>query len=119
MADSRPDEPADPYAEEYGEPDVEEEPFPEYSEPSMEDLTAGLPDASEVDPAFQRAFWGLVLTINIGLFVLVLGLLLVGFRGQYREGGAAAALGVLVLLYAVHNYRAIRREHFSDGSDGS
>lgn len=108
-----PDEPDDPYADEYGEV---EEPFPEYREPSMEELTANLPDESEVDGELFRAFWGLVATINLGLFALALGLMLIGFRGQLHRGGAVALLGAVTLGYAGYKYRRVRSRQRDDGS---
>lgn len=112
-----PGEPDEPFGDAYGEPEPEENPFPEYDEPSVDELTANLPDESEVDSDLFRAFWGLVATLNLGLFAVALGLLIVGFRGQYQQGGAVALLGIAALAYAGYKYRKVRRERL-EKSDG-
>lgn len=109
--DPWPDEPDQPFAEEAGGPwpDEPDEPFTEkYGEPNLADLTPDPPDGSEVDDELFRAFWGLVVTINLGLFAAALGLMLVGFRGQWQLGGGVFLLGVAALAWAGVKYRQYR-----------
>lgn len=100
MFDPSPEEPDDPA--DAVEP---EEPVPEkFREPAAEDLEPDLEDV-EVPQELARRFWGLVATVNVGLFAAAVGLMLVGFEGDWRRGGAAFVLGVLMLGYAYHKYQ--------------
>lgn len=112
-----PGEPDEPFGDAYGEPEPEENPFPEYDEPSIEELTENLSDESEVDSELFRTFWGLVATLNLGLFALALGLLMIGFRGQYRQGGAVALLGAAALMYAGYEYKKAQRDRLGSDED--
>lgn len=51
------------------------------------------------------AFWRIVLLLNVGVFAVALGVMLVVFRGEFTRGGAIAVIGVLTLAYAVVRYR--------------
>lgn len=104
-------EPSDPADPGYGEPDVAEleEPFGDrYGEPDPVSVGADLPAEGEVDPDLVRTFWGLVATVNVGMFAVAIGLMLVGFRGQVRLGGAVLAVGVVTLTVAWVTYRRHR-----------
>ena len=105
LGDPWPEEPDEPLVEKYGEPDAEPD-----VEPDPEELAPDLPDESEVDPKLFRTFWSLVATINLGLFAAALGPMLVGFRGQWRTGGAVFLLGAGALAWAWYRYRAYRRD---------
>jgi hypothetical protein len=103
-ADPWPDEPDDP---EEG-PDHPGQQFLERFEDSdpERDLAPEPPTPEGGAPSgLVRAFWGLVATVNLGLFAASLGLMLIGFRGQLREGGAVFLLGVAALGYAGLKYR--------------
>lgn len=100
MFDQSSDEPPDP-----GDTAVPDEPVAEqYREPATEELE---PDFEDVDvPAgLARRFWGLVATINVGLLAAAVGVMVVGFQGDVRRGGAAFVLGVLTLGYAYYKYQ--------------
>lgn len=102
MFDPSPEEPDDP---EPAEPIAEK-----YQEPAIEDIeptTEELEDFEDVDvpEGLARMFWGLVATINVGLFAAAIGLLLVVFEGDWRRGGAAFVLGVVTLVYAYYKYQ--------------
>ncbi len=90
-------------ATEQYEPD---DPDPE-SEFAPDVPSVSIPDTSNADvsPELFRAFWGVVLSLNVGLFAASLGLMLVYFREQWQLGGAAFALGVGTLLYGYLKYR--------------
>lgn len=105
-----PDEPTNP-GEKYlnrFDPEADDEPEPEA------DLAPSVPDETDAPEGLFRAFWSLVATINLGLFAASLGLMLMGFRGDVRNGGAVFLLGVAALAYAGYNYRQVRREGFGD-----
>lgn len=69
-------------------------------------------DAVEVDTETARSFWAAVVYVNVGLFVLVLGLLVAGFRGRTLIGAGLVAGGALALYRAWTVYRAF------ESSDG-
>lgn len=105
-----PDEPTNP-GEKYlnrFDPEADDEPEPEV------DLAPSVPDETDAPEGLFRAFWSLVATINLGLFAASLGLMLMGFRGDVRNGGAVFLLGVAALAYAGYKYRQVRREGFGD-----
>lgn len=102
---------------------------------SISDPTEGLgpeipsvriPDASnaggadsDVPKEVAVTFWGLVVTLNLALFAVSLGLMLAYFRGQLRLGGGLFGLGVLALAYAYYKYRRyLNRNDEDDGNDG-
>ncbi|WP_276257537.1 DUF7322 domain-containing protein [Haloglomus litoreum] len=107
-----PDEPTNPgekYLHRYDGEGAESDP--------ESDLAPDIPDESNVPEGLFRAFWGLVATINLGLFAASLGLMLVVFRGQVREGGAVFLLGVAALAYAGWKYREVQSTDYDDGAD--
>lgn len=97
FADPWPEEPADP--------------FPEYSEPDLEELSdsSDPPASSEVPPDIQRGVWGLVAVFRIGLFALALGPMMMLFRGEWNYGGLIAGIGVVTCAYGVHRYFVYQR----------
>lgn len=99
--DPWPDEPDEPFADKYGEPDVE----PDVGAAPEEELNFDIPDERDVDPELFREFWSLVATINLGLFAASLGLMLVAFRGQWAIGGGVFLLGAVSLTWAWWRYR--------------
>lgn len=95
-------------AERWGNPEEDLVSIPEQEIPEVENPADRLPDASEADPAVQSAFWKAVVYANVALFGVSLGLMLVGFRGQWRWGGAAVLVGLLAGVRLYQTYRAFR-----------
>ncbi|WP_244605242.1 DUF7322 domain-containing protein [Halorussus halobius] len=100
-AELRPDDPSEGL-----EPDA-----PTVSDPS-EDLGPEIPevadfDEADADPELQRQFWTLVVLFNVALFGASLGLMLVGFEGRWRVGGAMFATGALAFARGWRKYRAV------------
>ena len=95
---------------------------PRVDVPSVRNPADSLPDASSVDPAVQRPFWMAVVYANVALMGVSLGLMLIGFRGQWRWGGAAVVVGLLagVRVYQVYREFEQRRadRDADDGEDG-
>jgi hypothetical protein len=79
-----------------------------------------VPDASEsdADPELKRRFWTLVLVFNVALFGTSLGLMLVGFEGRWRVGGAIFAVGAFAFLRGWRRYRTVQRDIESGDDDG-
>ena len=84
-ADLLPDDPADGLG-----PDI----------PQAPDTTT-----NDVDPELARQFWSLVLLFNVALFAMSLGVMLVGFEGRWRVGGAFFLVGVVAFLRGWRGYR--------------
>ncbi|MFC7081776.1 DUF7322 domain-containing protein [Halorussus caseinilyticus] len=69
------------------------------------DLRTGLRSGA---PETLRAFVLLAVSVQVGLFALALGVMLVAFRGQRTLGGALAVAGLLVLGLSALAYRKYR-----------
>lgn len=76
-------------------------------------------DAVEVDTETARSFWAAVVYVNVGLFVLVLGLLLAGFRGRTLIGAGLVGGGTLALYRAWTIYRAFEATSGSEVTEGN
>jgi len=63
----------------------------------------------DAPPAIQWLFWRLVFVCNVALFALSVGVMFVGFLGDWRRGIALVAVGVGAFLYAYWRYRYERR----------
>lgn len=78
-------------------------------------------DRPEVDRETFRAFWGAVVVVNVGVFLVSVGPMLVYFRGQAVLGGGMvlAGLGAFVHAYVIYRrYRSRRDADASGGTDG-
>lgn len=78
--------------------------------PEVEIPSVAIPDESAASTEVARAFWIVVLLLNVGIFAGSLGLLLAAFRGQYRLGAVLALVGTLAFAHAYHRYRQFRHE---------
>lgn len=85
--------------------------------PSVGDPSDSLPDPSTVDPAIQRAFLAAVVYANVALLGVSLGLMLVGFRGDWRVGGASIVIGVLAGVRVYQTVRAFRQRDRDQDAD--
>ena len=97
------DDQDDPTPHEPDEPDPEGTYGPEI--PSVE-----APDTSEIEvsPALAHAFWSTVISVNVGVLAVSLGLMGVYFEGWWRLGGGAVVLGIVLLGYAAVKYRVAK-----------
>ena len=104
----------------WGNPEEDLVSVPEQRIPEVENPADRLPDPSEVDPAIQSSFWTAVVYANVALLGVSLGLMLVGFRGDWRWGGAAITVGLLAGVRLYQTYRAFRdREDDGAGENAS
>lgn len=87
----------------WGNPERE---LPRVPEPPAPPDTA----ENEAPAAVAAAFWGVVLLVNVGLFAVALGPMLIFFRGQWDWGGGLLVFGALALGHAYRRYRRFRRE---------
>lgn len=81
----------------------------------------GLEDV-EVDSGTARYFWSAVVLANVALAGVSIGLMLIGFRGQWVVGGLLVLIGVLAGLRTRHIYRQFREyraeRDATDAGDG-
>jgi hypothetical protein len=114
--DPWPDEPdeADPEAR-WGDPErdlveniaIEAEPKPESeSEPEF--------DADAVGGDLSRLFWASVVLVNLAVFALSLGLMLIVFRGQWLLGLGLVGGGTVALSRTYSLYQQFKRESAAD-----
>ncbi|QLG26285.1 hypothetical protein HUG10_01455 [Halorarum halophilum] len=110
---------AEPDPEErWGNPEEDLVSIPKQEVPEVENPADRLPDASEADPEVQLAFWTAVVYANVALFGVSFGLMLIGFRGQWRWGGGAVLVGLLAGIRVYQTYRSFRnRDRDGDDSD--
>ncbi|MFC7069289.1 DUF7322 domain-containing protein [Halobaculum lipolyticum] len=92
---------------------------PRVQVPSVGNPADSLPDSDSVDPAIQRSFWAAVLYANVALMGVSLGLMLIGFRGDLRWGGAALVVGLLAGVRVYQTYRAFKRRDDDGDDDGT
>ena len=82
-------------------------------EPSSEsDDSAETPTPSD---DVRRRFWAIVVLLNLGFFAVSLGVMLAGFRGQFRDAGLLIVGGLIVLYSAYRRYES-RHEVFDDAA---
>ena len=93
-----------------------EERGPRVEIPSVDDPSDSLPDPSRVDPDIQQPFLAAVVYANVALLGVSLGLMLVGFRGNWRVGGTAIVIGVLAAVRVYQTVRAFKQRD-RDGDD--
>lgn len=80
-------------------------------EPSSEsDGTEETPSPSE---EVRRRFWAIVVLLNLGIFAISLGVMLAGFRGQFRDAALLIGGGLTVLYSAYRRYES-RHEVFDE-----
>ncbi|UPV73367.1 hypothetical protein M0R89_12520 [Halorussus limi] len=121
--DSTPDDSEDPVAELLPEdpPQAEADLLPDDPAENLGPDPPRVPDTSsnDADPEVKRKFWSLVIVFNVALFGMSLGLMLAGFEGRWRVGGAMFAVGAFAFLRGWHGYRNVRDESDDDGGDDS
>lgn len=113
-SDEWPDEPDEPDPEaRWGDPETDLVSIPSVEAPEPPD--PGEPGAGvEVDAEVARFFWVSVVFANVAVGGIGIGLLLVGFRGQWTTGGVAVAVGLFALYRTYDTYRRYRAETDGD-----
>ena len=105
--------PEEAEAEQRGTDLVPDDPGERFRE-SDDDETLGLEvpsvpefSADDADPELRRRFWSLVLLFNVALFGMSLGLMLVGFEGRLKVGGAIFLVGLVAFLRGLRGSREV------------
>lgn len=104
---------ADPEAR-WGDPEtelVERITIPEPAEPEL--------SAAAVDSAVSGPFWASVVLVNLAVFALSLGPMLIFFRGEWLIGLGLVAGGTLALGRTYHLYRQFKRSADRGENDDS
>ena len=112
--DAWPDEPDDPESR-WGDPenDLVSVPSVDVPEPSVpEEAGAGI----EIDGEVAEFFWTATVYANVALGGIGIGVVMLLFRGQWRVGGGAVAIGCFALYRTYDVYRTYQAE-IIEGSD--
>ena len=109
FGESGPDEPEEFDPDSLG-PDVPEAPDVE------PDLEESFDDVEDVDDELMTAFWGAAFFLNVAIAALSIGLLLLYFRGDVRNGGGAVVIGVVAAVFAARYYLGYTRGDDGGGS---
>jgi hypothetical protein len=64
----------------------------------------------DVPGELRGVFWLLVALLNLSIGAFAVGLMLVGFRGQWQTGGALVLVGTAGVALAYVRYRTARRK---------
>lgn len=75
------------------------------STPDIPDSTPEIPDPSNASPELRRTFVRLVVVFNLAVLATGVGLLLVAFEREWRDGGALVAIGLATFAYGYWRYR--------------
>ena len=67
----------------------------------------------DVDEVLLRTFWGAVLSLNVAMAAVPLGLLLIYFRGDWELGGLAVAVGLIAAVATYRFYYVFRQDRRS------
>ncbi|WP_049985831.1 DUF7322 domain-containing protein [Halobellus rufus] len=114
--DEWPDEPdeADPESR-WGDPESDLVSVPSVDDPAadVDEEGAGV----EVDGDLAKFFWATVVYANVALAGISLGLLLVGFRGQWTWGGGAVVVGLFALYRTYDLYRTYQEQGVGESDD--
>ncbi|MCG1002561.1 MULTISPECIES: hypothetical protein [Halobacterium] len=95
--------------------DAEQELAPKVETPSVS--APEIPDGSDAPAGLRRRFWTLVVTFNVALIAVSLGLMFVAFRGRLQYGGAAVVLGLVLFAFGYRRFRQYTAEDGDDAED--
>ena len=68
----------------------------------------------DVDEVVLRTFWGAVISLNVAMAAVPLGLMLVYFRGNWELGGLAVAVGLVAGAATYRFYYVFRKDRRSE-----
>ena len=67
----------------------------------------------DVDEVLLRTFWGAVISLNVAMAAVPLGLMLIYFRGDWELGGLAVAVGLIAGVATYRFYHVFRKDRRS------
>lgn len=88
---------------------------------AAEESAPQAPEIEDVDVSSEtsRHFWAAVGLANLGIAGVSLGLMLIGFRGQWVEGGVLVLVGLFALARTYHVYRRFRSRRADEAASES
>lgn len=80
------------------------------------------PDLSEVEASSEvrYRFWALVMVFNVALLATSIGVMFIGFQGEWALGGQLTLAGLALFAFGYYRYRqtkAVLAEHDEDGEE--
>ena len=93
-----------------GDPDESDPDSPDPGTPSV-GTDGGDADEidSDADEGVLRTFYGAVISLNVAMAAVPLGLMLIHFRGDWELGGLAVLVGLVAALATYRFYYVFRR----------
>ena len=93
-----------------GDPDESDPDSPDPGTPSV-GTDGGDADEidSDADEGVLRTFYGAVISLNVAMAAVPLGLMLIHFRGDWEIGGLAVLVGLVAALATYRFYYVFRR----------
>ena len=86
---------------------------PDESDPGMPsvgtDDGGGVEIDSDADEGILRTFYGAVISLNVAMAAVPLGLMLIHFRGDWELGGLAVVVGLVAGVATYRFYYVFRR----------
>ncbi|WP_137283391.1 DUF7322 domain-containing protein [Halorussus salinisoli] len=117
--DSKREDSDDPVAELLPEdpPEAEAELLPDDPSEGLAPDPPRVPDTATNDasPELKKQFWSLVLIFNVALFGMSFGVMILGFQGRWKVGGAIFAVGAFAFARGWRRYRKVTSD--SGGPD--
>ena len=102
----------DPLGDDDGSGDPDES-DPDSPDPGMPSVGTDGGDADEIDSdadeGVLRTFYGAVISLNVAMAAVPLGLMLIHFRGDWELGGLAVLVGLVAALATYRFYYVFRR----------
>jgi hypothetical protein len=102
----------DPLGDDDGSGDPDES-DPDSPDPGMPSVGTDGDDADEIDSDADeeviRTFYGAVISLNVAMAAVPLGLMLIHFRGDWELGGLAVLVGLVAALATYRFYYVFRR----------
>ena len=68
---------------------------------------------SDADEVLLRTFWGSVISLNVAMAAVPLGLMFIYFRGNWELGGLAVAVGLVAGAATYRFYHVFRKDRRS------
>ena len=70
---------------------------------------ASVEEGGDAPPELRRAFWSIVVILDVAMVATALGILVIAFEGRWLLGGAILAIGLLGFGESYRRVRARRK----------
>ena len=92
-----------------GDPDESDPDSPDPGTPSVGTDGGDVVEIDSDDEGVLRTFYGAVISLNVAMAAVPLGLMLIHFRGDWELGGLAVLVGLVAALATYRFYYVFRR----------